>query len=191
MVDIFLAQMEEIVFENQRIQAMDIVFKGTLTRQWVTHYVNLQEWVQVMECVKLRFYPMTKFELMIQYKGTKDPQEHICFYKSCWTINNIPSTQWARRFVHTMDMVSRSQYILEETRRKTWDWKEVSSQFFQFSNFMSEVPAQMEILLKIKDFIFHRHPKDTTQKFVYTYHKPMEKLKQSVYCWNVNSDDMY
>jgi hypothetical protein len=65
-----------------------------------------------------------------------------------------------------MDMVPRSWYIQEETRRKIQDWQKVSSQFYATIKFMLEAPAHREILLRINDFIFHGQPKYTTQKVV-------------------------
>jgi len=56
--------MEEIVPETQRIQAMDAVVKETSTRWWKTHHTELQEWAQVVECIKVIFQPMMNFELM-------------------------------------------------------------------------------------------------------------------------------
>jgi hypothetical protein len=53
-----------------------------------------------------------------------------------------------------------------------------------------EILVQREALLRIKDFIFHRQPKDTMPKVIFTYHKPMEKLKQVVHCWKIDSDDV-
>jgi hypothetical protein len=71
--------MEASVPETQRIVAMDVVVKGTPMHQWVMHHVDIQEWAQVVVCIKVQFQPMIEFELMIRFKGTEDPQEHICF----------------------------------------------------------------------------------------------------------------
>jgi hypothetical protein len=56
--------------------------------------------------------------------------------------------------------------------------------------FHGQIPVQKEALLQIKDFIFHHQPKDATSKVVCAYHKPMEKLKEAVHCWKIESDDV-
>jgi len=73
LADAFIASMEDSVPETQRIQAMDVVVKGTPVHWWATHHTNLQDWVQVVECIKIRFQPPTDLELISKYKGTDDP----------------------------------------------------------------------------------------------------------------------
>jgi hypothetical protein len=53
-VNIFVEEMEERVPEEQRVQTMDAVVKGTPARWWATHREDLKEWAQVVNCVKLR-----------------------------------------------------------------------------------------------------------------------------------------
>jgi hypothetical protein len=89
-----------------------------------------------------------------------------------------------------MDMVPRSWYIQEELRRKMVDWTHMSSQFCLTFSFTTEDLAQREALLWIKDFIFHRQPKEATPRVVCSYHQPVEKLKEAVHCWKIDVDNV-
>jgi hypothetical protein len=48
-IDAFLAQMEILVLETQRIEAMDVVIKETVARWWAMHFIDIEEWVKVVE----------------------------------------------------------------------------------------------------------------------------------------------
>ena len=52
---------------------MDAIVKGTPTCWRVMHHIDLQEWEQVVEYIKVRFHPMIDLELMNRYKSTEDP----------------------------------------------------------------------------------------------------------------------
>jgi hypothetical protein len=89
-----------------------------------------------------------------------------------------------------MDMVPRSSYIQEDLIRKMVEWTHVSSQFCLKFSFTTEYLAQREDLLRIKYFIFHWHPKETTPKVVYSYHKSVVKLKEAIHCWKIHVDNV-
>ena len=55
---------------------------------------------------------------------------------------------------------------------------------------MAKIPTQKEALLRIKDFIFHGQPKNTMPIVIYSYHKPMEKLKQVIHYWKIDNDNV-
>lgn len=93
----FMEQMEGLVPNTKRTQAMDSFFKWTHVWWWATHHTYIHEWEQVVEYIKFMFYPMTYFELMKWYKVTKYPHENICFCKRNLTTKNIPSAQWVQR----------------------------------------------------------------------------------------------
>ena len=112
-IDTLLAKMEYLVLETQRIQTMDVLVKGTPMRWWETHRRIIQDWAQVVECLKVRFHPSTNFELVRRYKGTKDPQEHIWFYERHQKTKKIPRAQWVHRFSHTIDTVPKICYNQE------------------------------------------------------------------------------
>jgi hypothetical protein len=73
---------------------------------------------------------------------------------------------------------------------QTVEWIHVSSTFFSTFRFTTEDLAQREALCRIKNFIFHLQPKNTTPKAVCSYHQPMEKMKEVVHCWKVEVDDI-
>jgi hypothetical protein len=50
--------------------------------------------------------------------------------------------------------------------------------------------AQREVLHQIKDFIFHRQPKEATPRVVCSYHQLVEKLKEAVHCWKIDVDNI-
>jgi hypothetical protein len=62
--------------------------------------------------------------------------------------------------------------------------------FVQHFCFTIEDPAQKEVLLWIKYFIFHRQLKDATPKVVCSYHQLVAKLKEVVHCWKIEVDDV-
>jgi hypothetical protein len=38
--------------------------------------------------------------------------------------------------------------------------------------------------------MFYHHPKNATSNFIYAYHKPMGKLKEEIYFWKIESNDV-
>jgi hypothetical protein len=63
-------------------------------------------------------------------------------------------------------------------------------QFHLTFNFTIEDPTQREALHQIKDFIFHRQPKEATPRVVCSYHQSVEKLKEAVHCWKIDVDNI-
>jgi hypothetical protein len=63
-------------------------------------------------------------------------------------------------------------------------------QFHLTFNFTIEYPTQKEVLHQIKDFIFHRQPKEATPMVVYSYHQSVEELKEAVHCWKIDVDNI-
>jgi hypothetical protein len=88
-----------------------------------------------------------------------------------------------------MDMVPRSWYIQEELKRKTIDWVSVSAQLC--TTFSSQPKPHIERGppenkgLHLPPSIEGCH----TQGCL-AYHQLMEKLKEVVHCWKIESDDI-
>jgi hypothetical protein len=61
-LDTFLTKMVETIPETQIIQDMNAIFKGTPMNWWEMHCIDLHEWAQAVECIKVNFQPMNKFE---------------------------------------------------------------------------------------------------------------------------------
>jgi hypothetical protein len=72
LVEAFLLHMENTIPEDRQVQAMDVIVRGTPTRWWETHHMTIQDWAQVAKLIKVRFHPISDFELANMYKGTED-----------------------------------------------------------------------------------------------------------------------
>jgi hypothetical protein len=57
----------------------------------------------------------------------EDPQENLVYYEQRWIMKNAPWSQWAHRFIHTLDVVQCSWYVKQELRKKTITWEMIST----------------------------------------------------------------
>jgi hypothetical protein len=66
----------------------------------------------------------------------------------------------------------------------------MSSMFCLTFSFTTHDLVQREALVRIKYFIFHRQPKETTPRVVCSYHHPVSKLKEAVRCCKIDMDNI-
>jgi len=65
--------MENIISQDRWFYSMDVVLWGTLAHWWESSHMNIKEWVQVVELIKVIFHPIFEFELTNRYKGIEYP----------------------------------------------------------------------------------------------------------------------
>jgi hydroxymethylpyrimidine pyrophosphatase-like HAD family hydrolase len=66
----------------------------------------------------------------------------------------------------------------------------VCLQFCSTFYFTTQDLSQRKALLQIKEFIFHQQLKESKARVIYSYHWPVEKMKEEVHCWKVDVDNI-
>jgi hypothetical protein len=119
----------------------------------------------------------------------EDPQEHLVYCEQRWIMKNVPRSQWAHRFIHTLDVVQCSWYVQQELRKQTITWEMISTQFTATFHFSADDPDLERILHRMKHLIFVHKPISPAQRPVCAYHNNLAQLNQPVYRWKVDSTE--
>ena len=68
-----------------------------------------------------------------RYDGRNDPTSFLMECQALWA--SQPKDEWVHDFVHTLDEMSRSWYVVEELHRTITTWEELSICFMQTFSF--------------------------------------------------------
>ena len=145
-LDTFLIEFEDKVLEPQRLLALDVALKATLTKWWVAHKQSISEWSQCWWLLEIRFCE-NMFYIGQKYTGLTNPVDHIENCRTTWKTS--PRQEWVHQFIHTLDMIPRNRYTSVELRRWTIEWEELATSFthtFRFTDDTSMIDATLQVV---------------------------------------------
>jgi hypothetical protein len=85
--------MEDKVPKEMRVEASNIVLKGTPTWWWAARE-DISKSSEVVESMQVRFNTPKDRKLFNRYKGIEDPKEHVQLCQNKRTKIKCPKTQW-------------------------------------------------------------------------------------------------
>jgi hypothetical protein len=98
-LELFLAQYEDEVLEEQIILALDIVLKATPARWWSAHKETITDWYQCKWLLHIRFGAEQRRNQQQKYDGQGELVEYL---EKCRTFCKMtPPEEWPHHFIHT------------------------------------------------------------------------------------------
>lgn len=160
----------------QRILALDVALKGTLTRWWANHKNGIDSWIVAMQLLQ-QCFEKSHDNLTDLYQGAKDPTEHLSRCEKTWNVPDIKQAVWPHRFVHTLAMIPKSQYI-QQLRRETNSWKTITEDFIATFGPLEGETTMITTLQRVQEITFQNpSPQGVTKVSICTYHKERHKQK--------------
>jgi hypothetical protein len=100
-LETFLTQYEDEVLENQRLLALDLSLKDTLTIWWGAHKETNIDWYQCKRLLRIRFDAEQTGNKQQKYDGLGIPVEHLEACKMLWKMT--PPEELSHHFIHTLE----------------------------------------------------------------------------------------
>ena len=118
-VSVFIAKIEKIVPEGQRVPLMDTTLQSTSARWWSNYCNSLTRWDEVAAVIKARFQMEKEPKGKDRYQGDASPRTHLKECEVKWRADGYLEELWIHRFIHSLDIIPKAWYLTEEKRRGT------------------------------------------------------------------------
>ena len=86
-----------------------------------------------------------------RYDGWNDPSGHLMECQTLWA--SRPKDEWVHAFIHTLDEMPRSWYVLAKMRKEIATWEEMTSCFAHTFSFTDANPDVNNALQIIRDVV--------------------------------------